>query len=227
MRRLMPVLVLAAFLVGFAGCQACEVKKPLNVPPVEAPPAPPEQIVQPTPPPPPPPPPTPAQEPLVPVETAKAIQDLADQYPGLFTFDPNTGMFRFNSDITFDSGSAVVKAQAREALTKLAQILINDKVKDRRMTIIGHTDGDRVAKAATIANLKALNKSPDNMGLSEARAEAVASVLQSGGVDAARMATAGRGQSQPIADNKTPAGKARNRRVEIFLTPMSPAGSGK
>ena len=147
-----------------------------------------------------------------------AIEDLGQKYPGLFTFDKNTGLFRFNSDITFDSGSAVVKPEAKTALTKLAEILSVDSVKDRTMTIIGHTDSDRVRKADTIARLKQLGKPADNMGLSEARAEAVAVVLRAGGVDAGRMATLGKGESAPIADNATPAGKARNRRVDIYLS---------
>jgi len=154
----------------------------------------------------------------MPPAVVAAIEDLGQKYPGLFTFDKNTGLFRFNSDITFDSGSAAVKPEAKAALTKLAEILSVDSVKDRTMTIIGHTDSDRVRKADTIARLKQLGKPADNMGLSEARAEAVAVVLRTGGVDAGRMATLGKGESAPIADNTTPAGKAKNRRVDIYLS---------
>jgi OOP family OmpA-OmpF porin len=121
----------------------------------------------------------------------------------------------------FDSGSAVVKPQAKAALEKLAKILNDDVVKDRRMTIIGHTDSDRVVKASTIDNLKKLGKTADNMGLSEARAEAVAAVLQGGGIEFQRMVAKAKGATDPIADNQTPEGKARNRRVEIYLTPMA------
>jgi outer membrane protein OmpA-like peptidoglycan-associated protein len=88
------------------------------------------------------------------------------------------------------------------------------------MTIIGHTDSDRVVKPTTIAHLKGLGKPADNMGLSDARAEAVAAVLGNGGIDARRMSTEGKGQSLPIADNRTPEGKAQNRRVEIYLAPL-------
>jgi len=156
-----------------------------------------------------------------------AIEDLGQKYPGLFTFDKEKGLFRFNSDITFDSGSSVVKPDARAALTKLAQILSGDLAGDRMMTIIGHTDSDHVRKAETIARLKKLGKPADNMGLSEARAEAVAEILRAGGVDAGRLATQGKGETNPIADNTSPAGKAKNRRVDIYLTPMAgaaPAG---
>ena len=53
------------------------------------------------------------------------------------------------------------------------------------------------------------------MGLSEARAESVAEVMKAGGIDVGRMATQGKGQTEPLADND----KAKNRRVEIYLTP--------
>ncbi|MCX5671782.1 MAG: OmpA family protein [Planctomycetota bacterium] len=184
----------------------------------------PKAVEEPLPPPPPAvPTPPPAKSAALPPAVVKAIEDLGEKYPGLFVFDKETGLFRFSSDITFDSGSAVVKPGARAALGKLAQILSDDQVSDRRLTIVGHTDSDRVRKADTIARLKSLGKSPDNMGLSEARAEAVAAILKSGGIDSGRIVTQGQGQSAPIADNRSPEGKARNRRVEIYLTSMSGA----
>jgi len=187
-------------------------------PPQLPPPAIPE--LPPMPPVPPPPPPPEHKESVTP-EVKKAIEDLGTRYPGLFTFDAARGMFRFNSDITFDSGSAVVKPQAKAALTQLAEILSGDDAKDRQMTIIGYTDTDPVRKAATVAHLKALGKPASNLGLSEARAEAVAAVLRAGGVASRRMVTKGKGQADPVASNATAAGKAQNRRVEIFLTPMA------
>jgi outer membrane protein OmpA-like peptidoglycan-associated protein len=162
----------------------------------------------------------------VPPAVAAAIEDVVQKYPGLFTFDATKGLFHFSADITFDSGSFVVKPQAKEALTKVAAILAGDAVKDRNLPIIGHTDTDRVVKPMTITHLKAAGKSANNQGLSEARAEAVAAVLQAGGVEASRMSTRGAGQNEPVADNKTAAGKARNRRVDIYLTPIAGASTG-
>ena len=164
--------------------------------------------------------PTPPPPAAVPPAIVAAIEDLGRKYPGLFTFDKEKGLFRFNADITFDSGSSVVKAGPKAALEKLAQILNGDQARDRRLTILGYTDSDPVKKADTIARLRALGKPTDNMGLSEARAEAVAAILKTGGIDAGRIVTEGNGQANPIADNRTAAGKAQNRRVEIFLTPM-------
>lgn len=154
----------------------------------------------------------------IPGLVAIEIEQLAAEYPNLFEFDRATGRLRFASDITFDSGSNVVKPAARTALTKLAAILSSDVAKKIHATIIGHTDTDPVKKATTIALLKELGKTTNNMGLSIARAESVAEILKAGGVGVARIITQGMGESQSIADNRTAGGKAKNRRVEIFLS---------
>ncbi len=204
-------LLLTAMLFVALGCGCPPAEKPaVEVAPAEPPPPP--RVVEPPPPPAP-----------LPPAVVKKIEDLSDKYPGLFKLDKDKGMLVFNADVTFDSGSAVVKPEARSALEKLAQILGEDEVKDRRLTIIGHTDTDRVVKPATIESLKSLGKSTDNMGLSEARAESVAAILRTGGVDMSRITTSGKGSTEPVTDNRTSAGKAKNRRVEIFLTPMKPA----
>jgi outer membrane protein OmpA-like peptidoglycan-associated protein len=149
----------------------------------------------------------------IPAEVAIEIEQLAREYPNLFEFDRATGRLRFASDITFDSGSNAVKPEARTALTKLAAILSSDVAKRVHATIIGHTDTDAVKKATTIALLKELGKTTNNMGLSIARAESVAEILKAGGVEAARIITQGMGETQPIPG----ASKDKNRRVEIFL----------
>jgi type VI secretion system protein ImpK len=59
---------------------------------------------------------------------------------------------------------------------------------------------------------------PDNQVLSEKRAAAVAAVLQGKGVVASRIRTEGRGDTAPIADSATAAGRAKNRRVDIVVT---------
>jgi OmpA-OmpF porin, OOP family len=225
MRRGMEgALLLSGAVLMFVVAGCCGDKPPAPAPmepePVvvapppapRPPPAPPVVVVEPPPPPPAP----------LPPATLKKIQDLGEKYPGLFRFEKDKGLFYFDSDLTFDSGSAVVKPNAKAALGKLAEILAEDEVKDRRLTIVGHTDTDRVVKQATIDSLKKLGKTPDNKGLSEARAEAVAAVLQSGGIATVRMTTQGKGETAPIADNRTPDGKARNRRVEIYITPAPP-----
>jgi len=221
MRRVVEITVLLLMCGSFLGCSLCNPPKPpvevqrepvepQDVQPAQAEaPAPPEVT------------PTPEVKPQVPPVVVEAVKDLDEKYPDLFTFDKDKGLFQFNSDTTFASGSSVVRPEAKAALMKLAQILNDDQVKDRTLTIVGHTDSDRVVKPTTISHLKSLGKSVDNQGLSEARAEAVAAVLRAGGIDASRMTTEGRGQTEPVADNHTSAGKAKNRRVSVYLTPMS------
>lgn len=195
--------VLSAILFVALGCGCPEVEQaPAEVPP---------PVLKEPPPPPPP-------EPLPPAVT-KSIEELNQKYPDLFKFDKDKGLLYFSADATFDSGSATVKPEAKATLAKLAAILNEDEVKDRRVTLVGHTDTDRVVKPATIAMLKELGKSVDNMGLSRARAEAVAAVLEVNGIDASRITTIGKGETEPVADNRKPEGKARNRRVEIYVTP--------
>jgi len=154
----------------------------------------------------------------IPPKVAIEIQQLADQYKDIFAFDPATGRLRFKADLTFDSGSETVKPDAKAVLTKLAAILTAEAAKGLRIDIVGHTDNDPVKKAPTIARLKELNKSANNQGLSEARADAVAEVLKGASVEAARITTKGAGESQPMAANTSADGKAKNRRVEIFLS---------
>ncbi len=233
------VLVVAA--VAAAGCE-CIFCPPKEYPTVSPPPAKSQPSALPQPAPAPAPAPVKAPEPMAPLPplpvvaaptpapapmpaaVVAAIEDLGQKYPGLFVFNKEKGLFLFNSDITFDSGSSVVKPEAKAALTKLGEILSVDAAKDRALTIIGYTDSDRVVKPATIEHLKSLGKSPDNTGLSEARAESVAAVLKGGGIDAKRVTTYGKGDADPVAENATAAGKAKNRRVEIYLTPMGGTG---
>ena len=154
----------------------------------------------------------------IPTVVSIAIKKLANDYPDLFDYDEATGRLRFKADMTFDSGSNVVKPDGRAALGKLATILVADVAKPIKVSVFGFTDSDRVTKPQTVALMKELNKPPSNQGLSEARAESVAEVLKAGGVEMARITTKGFGEAQPLAPNTAADGKAKNRRVEIFLT---------
>ncbi len=154
----------------------------------------------------------------IPPVVVTELRQLAEQFKDLFDFDEATGRLRFKADVTFDSGSNVVKAEAKTALAKLGGILAADVAKGIKVEVVGHTDADKVVKPETIKLLKDLKKSPDNQGLSEARAESVADVLKGAKIDAARLVTKGVGASQPLDSGPTPAAKAKNRRVEIWLT---------
>jgi outer membrane protein OmpA-like peptidoglycan-associated protein len=111
------------------------------------------------------------------------------------------------NDISFDLNSAAVKPPLRSVLDSFATSLQGDaKV---RIEIVGHADSS--------------GSDAINNPLSVERAQAVRDYLAGRGVAAGRMQTAGRGEREPVADNATEAGRARNRRVEIFLREPAPS----
>lgn len=111
------------------------------------------------------------------------------------------------SGALFASGKADITAESRAALDALIA-----EIKGKpglRIAIAGHTDNQRLSPAAK----KIFG---NNQGLSEARSLAVASYLKQGlGIEAARIAIEGHGESTPVSGNDTPDGMARNRRVEL------------
>lgn len=109
---------------------------------------------------------------------------------------------QLKSDLTFDSGSSALKAGGGSQVSELAAIL--KKYPQNIITIVGHTDNT--------------GKDTFNQTLSQARAEAVKAGLVTGGVAAASISTVGAAASQPVADNGSADGRAKNRRVEIQIT---------
>ena len=100
----------------------------------------------------------------------------------------------------FATGKAVLNPAAREALAKLATELKRRKAK---VSISGFTDSQGSESANQVLSLQ--------------RAQAVRTALLRGGMSASRLQARGRGERNPVADNKTEAGRARNRRVEIVV----------
>jgi len=100
----------------------------------------------------------------------------------------------------FASGSANLTAPAQASLRALARQLGDG---NRRITIEGHTDSQGAAAS--------------NLALSKRRAEAVRRLLEDAGVPGSRLSATGKGQAEPVADNGTAEGRARNRRVEIIV----------
>jgi len=111
------------------------------------------------------------------------------------------------NDISFDVGSAAIKPQLRAVLDPFATSLQGDP--SAQITIVGHTDS---------TGSDALNNK-----LSIERADSVRDYIVTRGVAAGRVATAGRGDREPVADNNSDTGRAKNRRVEIFLREPAPA----
>lgn len=120
-------------------------------------------------------------------------------------------------EILFDSGSAAVKPEGREVLDQVGEALKG--VGDRAIVIEGHTDD--VAIAGELAK-----RFPTNWELSAARAISVVRYLQeAAGLPPERLSAVGFGAYRPLESNETPAGRARNRRIEIKLVPVESPGS--
>jgi len=111
----------------------------------------------------------------------------------------------FKGDYMFVAGQAHVSAKLLPVLGKVAAE-INQVT--GTVQVVGHSDNQPIRTP----------EFPDNQALSEKRAAAVAAVLQSRGVQPARLQIRGRGDGAPVADNATAAGRARNRRVDIVVT---------
>ena len=145
-------------------------------------------------PPPPPPPPPPVVAPAAPVARPAAPPAPPPAPPA-----PVSEKVTFAADAFFDTGKSVLKPDAQ---AKLADLV--DKTKGVNLEVIiavGHTD----STGGTALNQK----------LSIARAEGVKNFLTSKGIENNRVYTEGKGSAQPVADNKTAEGRAKNRRVEV------------
>ncbi len=108
---------------------------------------------------------------------------------------------QYAKTILFDTSKSTIKAESARVLSDITAIL--KKYPDSRFTIDGHTDSS--------------GSDSFNQKLSESRAQSVMNYLVSNGINASRLMSAGYGESRPVADNGTKAGRAQNRRVEINL----------
>ncbi|MFY8085698.1 MAG: type VI secretion system protein TssL, long form, partial [Rubrivivax sp.] len=108
------------------------------------------------------------------------------------------------SEAAFDSGSAVPRRDAQQLMARIAEEL--DKV-DGQVMVVGHTDN---VPLRTLAH-------ENNYELSRDRARWVAQMIRGRLKQPDRVRDDGRGEAEPVADNKTAEGRAKNRRVEITL----------
>lgn len=113
-----------------------------------------------------------------------------------------------SDNMLYKSGSYEISERAGETLSKIAKII--QDYKDYEVLVEGNTDTDPISKP----NIR------NNWDLSVLRASSVVQALQNDyGVDPKRLTAGGRGEYNPIADNSTASGKARNRRTQIIITP--------
>jgi outer membrane protein OmpA-like peptidoglycan-associated protein len=134
-------------------------------------------------------------------QLANAQQQLAD----LQAKQTDRGVVVTLGDVLFDTGQATLKPGADLAINRLATYLSSSP--HTKVLIEGHTDS-RGSDAY-------------NEALSERRAQAVAVALESRGISADQVQTAGRGKGYPVASNDTPEGRQQNRRVEIVFSDES------
>jgi chemotaxis protein MotB len=116
--------------------------------------------------------------------------------------------------VLFASGQADLEEAGKETLTKVAAAIAG--IDDRRVRVEGHTDNVPVGKSNPFA---------DNWNLSAQRALTVARFLQQAGVDPSILSAEARGEFAPVASNDDDGGKARNRRIEIYLVPKATGAS--
>jgi OmpA-OmpF porin, OOP family len=124
-----------------------------------------------------------------------------DEYGCSLSDVPRTEIL--SSDITFAFDSFQVTAQGRAELSSIADQILNNFDKFVGINLTGHTDS--------------IGTERYNQLLSERRANAVRSTLISLGIPADKMTSQGKGELQPIASNANAEGRAKNRRVEVFV----------
>jgi type VI secretion system protein ImpK len=125
---------------------------------------------------------------------------------GLVTVEEDAQTVRVRTTVgqLFESGSDVLEPGREALFHRIGRAVEGER---GQVTIEGHADNDRVSGV----------RFPDNMALSEARAETVGALIRADLSDASRVQTKGVGETVPIASNESPAGKSQNRRVEIIV----------
>ena len=111
------------------------------------------------------------------------------------------------SSLLYDSGQDQLKAAGTDALKRVGSVLKD--FPEKQVHVAGYTDNVAIKGAL-------LKKFPSNKELSNARANSAAQALRDGGVSS-NLSAEGHGDSNPIASNNTPAGRAKNRRVEVIV----------
>ncbi len=136
------------------------------------------------------------------MEDKRIAMEQATRNTGIEVARTQDNQLRVNvpSDFSFDVGRADIKPEMRPVLDQFAQGLSPSS----RVRVVGHTD-DTGSDAI-------------NEPLSRQRAESVRNYLETRGVASSRIDVVGRGSREPVASNASEAGKARNRRVELFLS---------
>jgi len=142
----------------------------------------------------------------------KQAEELAYDLPGAVVQRVGEGItVTFPEGLLFGFDSDQINTAAQDNLRRFAASL--QKYQNTRTLIVGHTDSEGSADY--------------NMDLSNRRALSAANFITGQGVDRARISTAGRGESEPIATNSSDAGRQLNRRVEVAIYADAAARGGQ
>ena len=147
----------------------------------------------------------------LPIELSTMLEEFAAKEE-MITYDPDTGIVKFKSDLLFKSGSDVVMPTAAAAVKSLCAILNSKEAAEFDVIIAGHTDDQpiRYAKA----------NHPTNWHLSVHRAISVLNIMSASNVSQSRMSVRGFGELRPFVPNDPGnKGNPQNRRVEIYIVP--------
>ncbi|HEX8554225.1 MAG TPA: type IVB secretion system protein IcmH/DotU [Sphingomonas sp.] len=125
---------------------------------------------------------------------------------GLVTVEEDAQTVRVRTTVgqLFQSGSDQLESGREDLFRRIGNAIEKEQ---GSVTIEGHADSDKIASLAF----------PDNMALSQARADTVASIIRGTLSNASRVSAKGMGETVPIASNDTSAGKTQNRRVEVIV----------
>jgi outer membrane protein OmpA-like peptidoglycan-associated protein len=132
---------------------------------------------------------------------AQQTAEMQRQIDELQAKPTDRGLVLTLGDVLFTTGTADLNAGATGSLDKLAAFL--NHYPDRSAMIEGHTDS--------------VGENDYNQGLSQRRADSVKSYLMGQGISSMRLATAGKGETQPVAGNESATGRQQNRRVEVII----------
>jgi chemotaxis protein MotB len=114
-------------------------------------------------------------------------------------------------DILFKSGSASLDKTGKDLLLKVSDQL---KASPFQVVVTGHTDDQKIGPALAA-------RYPTNWELGGARSATIVRLFEGAGIDKARLAAVSFADSRPKMPNDTPAGREKNRRIEILLRPVS------
>jgi chemotaxis protein MotB len=142
-----------------------------------------------------------------------ALSSLEEKEKLSLSSDKDRSMITLPNAATFDSGSAKLTAEGRMIIDKVWEVL--SRYPDRKIMVEGHTDNVPIATEYQ-------DRFKSNWELSAARALAVVHyVREKFETDPERLAAVGCGEYQPVADNETPEGRSKNRRVVVVVAPQS------